>query len=412
MAHHNTYNAESLLNTLMHQRRWDQALVTIDDWLRREPGHTELLLRKVQLLHTMGRYEQGLTEVRLYRALKPEEVDIVFLEVSCLLEMGRTTDAAHLLEALPATQPKTPRSLHYHGRILLTKDEWLAGLLQLWDAYVREPGYNRALLEWAALAVQYYGKGWVRRQLTHLLAQQQNPPTVAASVGLALNLIEPHRGHSLLQWALEQYTLLKPLFSKRRSQKSVGAEIDSPQQASEIYRQASEQLWAGQYDEGLATYYKAVSVDPSWVPVFAPLLADVLLDELMRPEEARVLLEDALRREPMDYRLHFSYTKVFLQLRYGEEALSSASCSLALAPEEEKAMALVQRASAHLLLRERNLASQDLQNAIAHQPEVKQLIRQEPTLHILLQDHRFRETIMEHSFWRNLWETIRHWLLW
>ena len=111
---------------------------------------------------------------------------------------------------------------------------------------------------------------------------------------------------------------------------------------------------------------------------------------LVRPEEARLLLEDALRREPTDYRLHLSYTKVFLHLGFGEEALSAANCALALAPEEEKSIALAQRATAYLLLGRREQAEQDLHAAMTRLPEVRDLITQDPTLHPLLRDRRFR----------------------
>ena len=411
MPYHDAFEAESQLNALLHRARWEQALKTLDDWLVVEPWRTELLLRKAQLFRALHRYEQGLAAVRAYRAKKADAGDLAFLEVEFLLALRRTDEAMSVLDALPVGQAQCAQAAFYRGRVLLERHEILSGLQHLWNAYQQEPGYNRALIAWASVAIRYYGRWWVRRQLAHLQAQRQDNPTIAVSVGLALNMIDSRHGQHLLRRAVERYTddVPSPMQQERRKPVPPQEGAARAEGAAEAYRHVSEQLLAGHFGPGLDAYYHAISADPSWTSVLAPLVAEVLVDELVRPEEARLLLEDALRREPTDYRLHLSYTKVFLHLGFGEEALSAANCALVLAPEEEKSIALAQRATAHLLLGQRDPAEQDLRAALTRLPEVRDLITEEPTLHPLLRERRFRSllSISEEPF--SLWQRIKRW---
>lgn len=415
MSFHDAFNAELQLNTLIHRGRWDQALAALDEWLITEPWRTELLLRKAQLLRALHRYEQGLGVIREYRIHKPTAGDVAFLEAEFLLEMGQVKEAVRVLEGLPDGQRETALASYYRGRVQLARHEVLAGLQNLWNAYQREPGFNRALLEWATVAMGYYGKRWVRRHLEALLTRQRNNPTIAVSVGLALNMVDSRYGQPLLRHAVERYADDTPTFSRRTGGQKPPV---PPQQlpgvhgaAAEAYRAVSEQLLAGHFEAGIVAYYRAVSTDPSWMPVLAPLAAEVLVDDLVRPEEARLLLEDAMKREPTDYRLHLSYTKVFLRLGFGEEALSSAGCALALSPEAERPIALVQRAAAHLLLNQHQLALADLQSAVTSLPDVRDLVQQEPCLRPLLQDRRLRALLGSPSGAPSFWTQLKRWLL-
>ncbi|HEY3376028.1 MAG TPA: hypothetical protein VGL77_00915 [Armatimonadota bacterium] len=414
MPFHDAYDAELQLTTLLHHGRWEQALAAIDAWLVTEPAHTELLLRKAQLLRQLHRYEQGLAAVRIYRMNRPAVDDLAFLEVAFLLELGQWPEAKRVLDALPATQRSTAQAAYYLGLVLLGQHDVLGGLQHLWMAYGREPGFNRALLQWASVAMQYYGKWWVRRQLQELLLQRRDDPTIGVSVGLALNVVDSRYGQHLLRRAVERYTDFVPTAIRRLRRKSVAPGdgiTGTPSGGQDAYRTVNEELLAGHFLPGIDAYYRAVSADPSWTPVLAPLVAEVLVDELVRPEEARVLLEDALRREPTDYRLHLCYTKVFLKLGFGEEAFSSANCALALAPDTEKALALVQRAGAHLLLKERKLALQDLQSAVARMPDARALLSQEPSLRPLARDRQFRALLTGHDAPPTRWERFVQWLV-
>lgn len=412
MPFHDAFEAELQLNTLVHRGRWEQALAAIDAWIGRDPGRTELLLRKAQIYRLLEKYEQGLAAVRQYRALKPDADEVVFLEVDFLLAIGLWADATRVLDSLPNTQRESAQACYYRGKALLAQRKIAPGLQQLWLAYQREPGFNRALLEWAVTAVRHYGKWWTRRQLEELLAKERRNGTLAVSVGLAINMVDSRYGQSLLRRAVDSHADFDPAFARRKTRKP-GAPVDGQKNAQEVdaYRIVSEQLLGGHYKRGIDAYYQAVNADPSWLPVLAPLVAEVLVDELVRPEEARVLLEDAMRREPTDYRLHLSYTKVFLQLGFGEEARSSANCALALAPEEEKALALVQRACAYLLLKERDLALRDVQSALGRMPEIRHLVTQEPNLRILLRDRRLRGLLIGPESPLNFWERAKRWVL-
>lgn len=412
MPFHDAYEAESQLNALLHRARWDQALKTLDDWLDVEPWRTELLLRKAQLFRALHRYEQGLASVRAYRAAKANAGDLAFLEVEFLLALRRTDEALRVLDSLPAGQAACAQAAYYRGRVQLANHDILGGLQQLWNAYQQEPGFNRALIEWASVAMRYYGRWWVRRQLTHLQAQQQDNPTIAVSVGLALNMVDSRHGQHQLRRAVERYTDYVPAPPRgegRRKPVSPPEGATRAQGAADAYRHVSEQLLAGHFGPGLDAYYHAITADPTWTSVLAPLVAEVLVDELVRPEEARLLLEDALRREPTDYRLHLSYTKVFLHLGFGEEALSSANCALALAPEDEKSIALAQRATAQLLQGRRDLAEQDLHAALSRLPELRDLITQDASLHPLLRDRRFRTLLAVDEEPLGLWQRFKRW---
>jgi tetratricopeptide (TPR) repeat protein len=408
----NAYDAELQLNTLLLRGRWEQALARIDAWIVTEPARADLWLRKAQLFLALHRAEQGLLAIRQYRALQPDAAGVTFLEVECLLESGHPGEALTLLDGLPASERTSAQGMYFRGRVCLARNEVPAALRHFWAAYQHEPGFNRALLEWAALAMRYLGKWWVRRQLSALQARQQDNPTIAVSVGLALNMMDSRYGQRFLRRAVERYndfvpTIARPPRSKSATMvegtKGAGGEADA-------FCAVNEQLLAGHFGVALDAYYKAVARDPSWMPVLAPLVAEGLVNELVRPEEARLLLEDALRKEPTDYRLHLSYTKVFLHLGFGEEALSSANCALALAPETDRAIALVQRACAHLLLKERERAREDLERAVAQMPEARDLIRQEPSLRLLLHDRRLNRMLAEQPN-LHLWGQVKRWLL-
>ena len=412
MPFHDAYNAEVQLYTLMHRGRWEQALAALDEWLVTEPWRAELLLRKALLYRVLHRYERGLAAIRAYQTMKPSAEDIVFLEVEFLLEMEKTAEALSVLDGLSTTQRSTAKAAYYRGRVHLARHEVEEGLYYLWTAYQREPGFNRALTEWASTAMQYYGKWVVRRELTKLLAEQRGDPTISVSVGLALNMVDSRYGQQLLRRAVERYNDDVPAALRHLRRKSaLPADNTTQAKPADACSMVSEQLLAGHFESGVAAYYNVVSTDPSWMSVLAPLAAEVLVDELVRPEEARLLLEDALRREPTDYRLHLSYTRVFLKLGFGEEALSSANCALALAPETEKPLALVQRAQAYLLLKDRHAAFEDLERAITRMPDARDIINQEPSLRPLAKDRRFRDLLNGKSTPPTLWERTVRWLL-
>jgi tetratricopeptide (TPR) repeat protein len=185
------------------------------------------------------------------------------------------------------------------------------------------------------------------------------------------------------------------------------------QAGDEAYRAACEYLYAGRYHEAIAAYHQAVAEDPEWLSTLAPLVADVLLDELVRPEDARSLLEQALKHAPQDFRVHISYTRVFLALGFIDEALSSANCALTLAPEPDKAIALLQRAAAYALQQDADHALADLASAIIRVPEIRRVIVNEPAFHGIARDPRFRvllaekrEEAQEATFWSRLWQRL------
>ncbi|HEY3416110.1 MAG TPA: hypothetical protein VGM23_04410, partial [Armatimonadota bacterium] len=204
MAQHDPYDAEMHLNTLMHRGQWAQALTLVDEWLGREPQRTELLLRKAQILRALQRYEQGLAALREYRTHRAA-IDLAFQEVEFLLGLGRTTEALDTLEALPPEQKHSAHGQYCRGRVLLARKNIRAGLQALWNAYSQQPGYNRALVDWAASAQHYYGKRHVRRQLQALLAKHGGDPSIAISVGLALNLVDSRYGGNILRYAVDRY---------------------------------------------------------------------------------------------------------------------------------------------------------------------------------------------------------------
>ncbi|MHB9023779.1 MAG: TPR end-of-group domain-containing protein [Armatimonadota bacterium] len=412
MAQHDAYNAEMHLNSLMHRGQWAQALALVEEWLAREPLRAELLLRKAQILRALQRFEQGLAALREYRAQRAAAVDLAFQEVDFLLGLGRTTEALETLEGLPPEQKRSAHGEYCRGRVLLARKNVRAGLQALWSAYARQPGFNRALVEWAATAQRYYGKRHVRRQLQALLARHGGDPTVAISVGLALNLVDSRYGGDILRYAVERY----PEFASTGTHHAIGAprspETLSNSGVTDDYRIASEHILTGRYPEALDAYYQVVEKDPVWMPLLAPMVAEVLIDELMRPEDARMLLEEALRQVPTDYRLHMSYTRVFLRLGFAEEAISSAKCAMELVPEPEKPVAMVQRAGAYMLAKQRELAIADLVAAVSTSPEARSLIRAEATLRPLARDPRFRILMADHAqppaegFWRRVWHRI------
>ncbi|MHB9130044.1 MAG: hypothetical protein ACYDBB_03010 [Armatimonadota bacterium] len=414
MAFHNSHEAERQLDAVMHRGQWAQALKLIDEWRAMEPWRTELLLRKAQVLRALQRYDQGLAAVREYRLHKPAAADMAFLEAEFLLELHLTAEARSLLDRLPPEIRLSARAEYYRGKVHLARKETTAGLQALWNAYRREPGFNRALVEWATVAQHHLGKWRVRRQLRELLADHPGNPMVAISVGLALKAVDERRGRSILRSAAEQYPEFTPAVSQRAESNlpAVTGSTGTTPEASDAYRIASEQILTGHFHEALDAYYRAVREDPACMPLLAPQVAEMLVDELVRPEEARLLLEEALNRTPTDYRLHVSYTKVFLQLEFAEEALSSANCALELAPETEKPTVLVLRALAYVLTDERSLAVADLSNAIARLPEVRGLIRAEPRLRPLARDQRFRALMADYAppttprVWDKVWAWI------
>lgn len=411
MPFHNAFDAESQINTMIRLGEWEKAITAIDDWLHADPERVELYLRKAQLYRQLKRYELGLQAVREYRMHKPDGVDAVFGEVEFLLDLQQTAEALQLLEHLPAEQWDSAQAIYYRGKVEVVRNELTEALRHFWNAYQMEPGFNRALMAWATVAMRVYGRRWVRAQLEKMLTQERKNPTVAVSVGLALNMVDSRYGQHFLRRAVDRYTDYVPTPVRDMRQKSTTAvdRTNGTLGAAEAYRLVSEQLFIGHFAPGLDAYYKAVNADPAWLTILAPLVAEVLVDDLVRPEEARVILEDALKKDPTDYRLHLSYTKVFLQLGFGEEALSSANCALELAPEAEKAIALIQRAGAHLMLKQRDLAMQDLRGALARIPEAGNLVSHDPSLKHLLKDKHFRTLIMGQQH-LSFWERFKQWM--
>ena len=133
--------------------------------------------------------------------------------------------------------------------------------------------------------MRYYGRWWVRRQLAHLQAQRQDNPTIAVSVGLALNMMDSRHGQHLLRRAVERYTDYVPTPTQRARRKPTPPPEGAAraQGAADAYRHVSEQLLAGHFGPGLDADYNAISADPSWTSVLAPLVAEVLVDELGTP---------------------------------------------------------------------------------------------------------------------------------
>ena len=91
--------------------------------------------------------------------------------------------------------------------------------------------------------------------------------------------------------------------------------------------------------------------------------------------------------------------------------MSSANCVLALAPESERPVALVLRAGAYTLLKNRDRALQDLSTAVARLPEVRGLLRSERSLRPLLRDPRFRGIWQEPQARRPWWLSAWRWLV-
>ncbi len=407
MSAHDAYDVELRLYMYMHRGQWSQALYAVDEWLGREPWRTELLLRRAQILRALHRYEQGLLAVREYRT-RTANGDVVYQEVEFLLALNRAEEALRLLDTLPGEQRDGARGLHSRGRVLLALRRVSEALEAFWSAFQREPGFHRALVEWTAAAVAASGKWWVRRQLDQLLADHAQNPAVLVSVGLALATIDPHRGHEVLRQTLERYPLYASAANTRAARDLGEMRYGNDQ---EIYRTASEHILAGRYRQAVAAYEQAVKSNPAWRSVLAPLVAEMLVDELERPEEARRLLEEALRADATDYRLHLSHTRVFLHLGFGEEALSAANCALALAPESERGSVLVQRASAHLLLHDSERALADLAGAVSRTPEVRGLMRNERFLRPLARHPRFRALIADPDPRGTVWQQIWKWLM-
>ena len=179
----------------------------------------------------------------------------------------------------------------------------------------------------------------------------------------------------------------------------------------DIYRAASDHILAGRHRQALAAYTEAVQQNPAVMPILAPLMAEMLTDELSRPEEARRVLEEALRHYAHDYRLHLSYARVFLHLGFGEEAVSAVNCALALAPEAEKAMVLVQRAAAHLLVKDRDRALADLAGAIGRSPDIREVIRTERFLRSLARNARFKALVDDPDPRGTIWQQIKRWII-
>jgi len=408
MPFHDPHEAELQLDTYIRRGQWSQAVETIDAWLAKEPRRTELFLRKAQVFRALGRHEQGLAAVRAYRTAQDVDAgDAVFLEVDFLLALGRTNDAMQVIDQLDGETRASAQGEFYRGRVLVARNDLLSGLRALWAAHEHEPGFHRALLEWTAAAMRYYGKRRVRRQLEALLAQRANDPSVEISVGLALTVLDDRHARSILRNAVERY----PVQSRPARLPDMAVRGDSAA-VRDPYRVINEKICTGHYRQALDVYYQVVEDDPTWLTVLAPFVAEVLVDEVARPEEARVLLEDALRRDTLNHRLHFSYTKVFLQLGFGEEALSSANCALELAPESEKPIARLQRACACVLLNLDDRAVIDLMSAVGQMPELRERLSTVKGLRPLAHDARFRALAGgdQQVAPPSRWERVRLWL--
>lgn len=407
MSFREPYDAELHLDTLIHRGQWPQALAAIDEGLTQEPWRAELLLRKAQVLRALQLFEQGLVVIRAYRAQRAAADEVVYQEVEFLLDLGRTAEALELVEHVSREQQKTSLHIYYRGRVLLARNEVAAGLQELWRSHECEPGFHRALIDWTKMAVRYQGRWRVRRQLQQLLARRGHDPATAISVGLALSMLDDRHGRSILRHAVDRYpeyvSASRQRASSHREQK----------RAEETYRAVSEQILAGRYQQAIAMFDTAVREEPVWMPVLAPLVAEILTDVLVRPEEARRLLEEAMRREPENYRLHSAYTKVFMRLGFVEEALSSANCALALSPDAEKAIARIQRAAALVQARQFDRAIVDLMSAVNRLPEARGLIRAELALRPLARDARFRALLGTDGTTTqpSMWSKILRWLI-
>lgn len=406
-------DSEQHIKALMYRGQWADVLVTIDEWLTREPWRTELLLRKAQALRALQRDAQGLAAVREYRRHRPDDHDIAFQEIEILLALGQVAAGQAVLDDLPETQRTAARGEYYQGRVMLARREFTAGLQALWRAYHREPSFNRALVDWATAATRQYGKMRVKQRLEALLVAHANHPAVAVSVGLALATIDTRRGRTVLRHAVKRHPDYAPTVMRL-------VEYDLPDLADahartmgtrSDYRLVCEHLLAGHLHEAVETYYRAVKQDPVWMPLLAPVMAELLTDELLRPEDARQLLEEALRQAPTDYRLHLGYVRVLLRLHQGEEALSAANCGLAQMPEAEQAVMLVFRAAAYTMVHQRDRARADLTEALTRMPEARGLIHTEHCLRPLSRDPRFRAVMNGRACQPAPWERLWRWLV-
>lgn len=407
MSFHDPYDAELHVDTLIHRGQWPQALAAIDEWQTQEPWRTALLLRKAQVLRALQLYEQGLAAVREYRQQRPATVEVIYHEVEFLLELGRTTEAMTLMGQVPPDQRQTALHLYYRGRVLLARREVAAGLRELWDAHEREPKFHRALLEWTTTAVRHQGKWRVRRQLQELLRRRGHDPATAISIGLALSALDDRRGRSLLRSVADRYPAPAVATHRREtpSRDSRGAQ--------DAYREVSEEILAGRYQQAIARYHSAEQEAAAWTPLMAPQVAEILTEVLVRPEEARRVLEEALRRDPLSFRLHAAYTKVFMCLGFVEEALSSANCALALAPDSEKAIARIQRAAALVQVKQYDRAIVDLMSAVNRLPEARALIRGDEAFRPLARDARFKGLLGTEGTTTQptLWAKFVRWLI-
>ncbi len=397
MPFHDLHEEERRLFTLQHSGQWEQAQAMCETRLAQDPERADCLLRLAHLAHWLDHPEAALDRVRSYRRLRVGMDDARYLEADCLLALGRTADVLRLVEA-----DHTARGCYYRGCAQLARRETRAGLATLWSAFTEDADDVRALSAWAEAACLRSGAWRVRRQLQEL--RQHYAARPSAQIGIDLLLMRYERRPRVRRWPIPADGLPAQPAAFRPSSDT----MNGPR----TYGVVCELLLTGKPDAVLAAYAQALTIEPAWRPLLAPLAADMLLAAL-RPADARRLIEEALRTHPDDYRLHLCHARAFIQLGIGEEARSAAGCALSLADDAEKPAAYLQRAAAHCLLRDWPHALSDLALAVSRLPEARRLLRREPVFAPLARDPRYRILLADQlpppapaGLWSRVWQWV------
>jgi tetratricopeptide (TPR) repeat protein len=232
-----------------------------------------------------------------------QDPDALHLLALARIQQNRREEAVTLLNRSLAVRPRHPHALFNLGRVLALLKRDGEAVTPLSEAVLVQPDMAEAWYELGETQNRLGDFTKAEASLRQVLALEPGHPLAKLSLGVALkDAGRAAEAESLLAEGLD--------------------EADNPRlKAGFAYNLALAQYDQGKKEAALENFTLVRRLDPARSSV--EISRTGLLEELSRFEEAEKLLEELLKREPLNNDAHIAYNDLMYRLRRDEDFLSS-----------------------------------------------------------------------------------------